>query len=654
MAVDERAATALRAGAGIVAGSLVVALAHAIAIPVWVPLPPEGVGLRLAHHLADAAETLGVGALEALVVYGWARFVRVPRIPRLLTFLVAAAVTGPLVVGAVGDQLRQLGAVTADGPAGSAARVFYSLLVALILPAAYLVGYRLKDRPRLRWAAVAIALAAAIGGQVPERDGYFGAHCAVDWGAATFAGAALTSVAGGLVERLRAGRRGRVALASAAVLAFLGLVLPPPNRLRIELFRQPSPVASWVLASTIWRAPQPRAVAVASPWIGDRSKLPPVPPTAPGVLPARPVIALISIDATRAEAVYDPENDALFPTFAALRRRGVVFTRASAAASQTVISLSAVFSGRYASQLQWDFHGRGSNRYTFPRLDPSPRFPALLGEHGVETFHDASIAFLANEYGIAPGFAEGHPLVKPPRHATAREVVTPILRRLSTAGPEPLFVYAHLTEPHEPYDRGRKDGTDYERYLSEIAVADKWLGKIVEALAGFGDRALLIVTADHGEAFGEHEQTTHGRSLYEEVAHVPMIVVSPRVRPRVVEQRVGLIDLGPTVLDLFGLDTPASFMGQSLVPLLQGKDVTLSRPLFAECKLRRSLTTPDGLVVIDDPRTKLVEAFDLTTDPREEHTLDPKDQRVDVALAELRSFVAAETRGGVYHQDGEL
>jgi len=163
------------------------------------------------------------------------------------------------------------------------------------------------------------------------------------------------------------------------------------------------------------------------------------------------------------------------------------------------------------------------------------------------------------------------------------------------------------------------------------------------------------VTADHGEAFGEHATRQHSKTLYEELVHVPLLVMGPRIAPRVVEQRVGLIDLGPTLLDLFGVPTPATSMGQSLVPLLAGSEAILTRPLISECRLRRALTTPEGLKVIDDPRRALVEVYDLTRDPGETQNLfDLHEARAEAALATLRAFVAAQSRGGVYRQSGEL
>jgi arylsulfatase A-like enzyme len=161
----------------------------------------------------------------------------------------------------------------------------------------------------------------------------------------------------------------------------------------------------------------------------------------------------------------------------------------------------------------------------------------------------------------------------------------------------------------------------------------------------FGERWALFVSADHGEAFGEHQTYEHAKTLYGELLQVPLLARSPLFRPREIGDRVGLIDLGPTILDLFRIETPATFNGQSLVPFLAGENVELTRPLLAEGRLRQALTEPDGLKVIEDRRRKVVEVYDLASDPRETRNLfDDEPARSDAALAELRAFFAVHTR----------
>ena len=151
---------------------------------------------------------------------------------------------------------------------------------------------------------------------------------------------------------------------------------------------------------------------------------------------------------------------------------------------------------------------------------------------------------------------------------------------------------------------------------------------------------MVILAADHGEAFGEHQTTQHSKTLYQELVHIPLIIRTPIHRAQEIEDRVTLLDAGPTILDIFGLPTPSQFMGQSLVPFLEHKHPVLERPILAEGRLRRSIVTPDGLKVIDDPRRTVVEAYDLVADPNETTNLWGKDPRADEALLDLRTFFA--------------
>jgi hypothetical protein len=641
-ASERRRAQAIRVGAGIFGGFALLAAADALAIALTIPLPRAGIALRLQHHLFDAAETLGVGAVVALIAGGAASLGR--RWAAMAACLAMWVPTGYL---AIGDDLRRNAEFAATPRLEIVLFGVYVALLCAALPVIQLVGGRLSAMPRLRLAALGAAALVLAVDHLFLTDDYAGLHAMIALSDVVLAAALIGPLAERAALRLAGARRGRAVIAATAALAIFGVACPPPDAVRCELFRNICAVAPWALASIAWRSPPLHApVAVpASPWLLDRSAAPPVPPTSPRLLPSDAVVVLITIDATRAEAVLDPARDKLLPTLADLKRRGAVFTRASAPGSQTALSLGTVFSGRYFSELYWSRFGTGRSRFDFPAEDPSVRFPAILSENGVETVHFPSLVFLANDFGVVRGFREERVLVHGVQRAHARDVIEPILGHLRRGG-GPLFAFAHLVEPHDPYDRGKqKSGPEYERYLSAVAVADAQIGRVVRALEEHaGDRWALFVTADHGEAFGEHGTATHGKTLYEELLHVPLIVAGPRIAPRTIDERVGLVDLGPTILDLFGLPAPAAFEGQSLAPLLAGRGAALTRPLIAEGRLRRAITLPDGLKVIDDPRRKIVEVYDLSSDPGETRNLfDLDPARADPPLAFLRAFFAAHT-----------
>jgi arylsulfatase A-like enzyme len=208
----------------------------------------------------------------------------------------------------------------------------------------------------------------------------------------------------------------------------------------------------------------------------------------------------------------------------------------------------------------------------------------------------------------------------------------------------PFFLYIHFLDPHAPYNLSPVQGSEFDRYLGEVAMVDAELGRLLRWLdtAPIGKRAAVIVTADHGEAFGEHNSTRHATTLYDEVLRVPMLVRLPGDRaPREVGDYVSLIDLGPTILDLFGKPTPGHFLGQSLTPYLRGESPTLRRPIVAEGRLKQSLILPDGMKVITDNRARTVELYDLSRDPGETRNLADDADKLERPLGLLQRFFAA-------------
>jgi arylsulfatase A-like enzyme len=174
-------------------------------------------------------------------------------------------------------------------------------------------------------------------------------------------------------------------------------------------------------------------------------------------------------------------------------------------------------------------------------------------------------------------------------------------------------------EPHEGYDAPGK--TPYERYIGEVKKVDAALQPLVDLTESpeLRDRLVVILSADHGEAFGEHGTKFHAVTLYEELIRVPLFVHIPGVKPRRDDTPVAGMDIGPTVLDLFGVPIPGSNMGQSLAPLIAGKGArTLTRPLVADSGRRMQAMIFDGRYkVIRDLRQGTVELYDLKDDPGE-------------------------------------
>jgi arylsulfatase A-like enzyme len=109
-------------------------------------------------------------------------------------------------------------------------------------------------------------------------------------------------------------------------------------------------------------------------------------------------------------------------------------------------------------------------------------------------------------------------------------------------------------------------------YDAETYFTDRELGRLFDTLREreLYEDTLVIVTSDHGEAFGEHDGFGHYKALYEELVRVPLVIHVPGQESKTVDSQVGLADLSPTVLDYLGLETPDTVSGESLRPLIEG------------------------------------------------------------------------------------
>ena len=234
--------------------------------------------LRFWHIVFDAAETLGVGAVVAA---GVGAFIRLTRLPRWASALVAVAVCSALVHLALSEELIRVASLTLEGRFEHAIFLGYILFLGAVLPAATAVSAFLSTRRWLRLLPLVFALAILIGNHIPLPDDYLGIHIVFAWGAAMVGGAAVAPVLERAVLALRPRRAGRAALTAVLAFAIAGVVVPPPNAVRYELFRHVGAVAPWIFATTLWRAPAPRGPVPPlppSPWFEDRAAAPAVPP----------------------------------------------------------------------------------------------------------------------------------------------------------------------------------------------------------------------------------------------------------------------------------------------------------------------------------------------------------------------------------------
>jgi hypothetical protein len=374
-------------------------------------------------------------------------------------------------------------------------------------------------------------------------------------------------------------------------------------------------------------------------------------------------ILIIAIDALRADrlgvAGYGrPPGHSLTPTLDALAQRGTRFTHVWAQAPNTPRSFPSLVTSRYPSEIAWQ-----KQSLNYSNLLPSNHtFFEPLAAAGLHPIGIFSHFFFTADRGISKGFAEwsddgAKSIADSNKDIASPRIVPRVIARLQKAAQtgEHFVLWTHLFEPHSSYMEHPEFPTSLsgvqgleEKYDYEIAFADLWAGKIIKTLAEtkLDRNTAVVVFGDHGEAWGEHKRYFHGQDLTEEQLRVPLLVVVPGQKPVVVDDEVGLIDLGPTLVDLVGAAPLPSFHGRSLLPYIEGKSLP-SRPIFSE--LLPSTATPSHEVTIIDGGKKLThkiserrwELFDLANDPRQQKNLADQPasrQQLDELRAKLVKF----------------
>jgi arylsulfatase A-like enzyme len=263
-------------------------------------------------------------------------------------------------------------------------------------------------------------------------------------------------------------------------------------------------------------------------------------------------------------------------------------------------------------------------------------FPELLQAKGIRTLSAHAHGYFSSAgfdqgfdvWQIVPGIVfknETDPNVTSPQHEAMAERILDD-PRLATGR---FFAWFHFLDPHDQYVAHDKDGipaygkTLRDRYDAEVTYTDRYLGKLLDFIAGkpWAKRAVILVTADHGEAFGEHGQFNHGFEIWENLVRVPMFFVVPGAEPRHIDTPRSAIDLAPTILELLGLPPEPGFAGTSLVPELFGaeaapRDVVVDLPMTSDNDKRRALVH-GNLKIVAYGKDELLRLFDLEADPRE-------------------------------------
>jgi arylsulfatase A-like enzyme/Flp pilus assembly protein TadD len=351
-------------------------------------------------------------------------------------------------------------------------------------------------------------------------------------------------------------------------------------------------------------------------------------------LPAQPDVVLVTIDTLRADALSFTGNHRVeTPVLDRLAREGWVFTSAHAHNVVTLPSHVNILTGLLPYQ-----HGVRDNS-GFRLASSIPTIAVLLKPRGYATGAFIGAFPLDRRFGLAPGFDvydDRYPRGRgsldfemPERPAT--EVVAAAAKWWAENAGHPRFVWVHLYDCHAPYRPPPPFDRRYaaEPYLGEVAAMDAALAPLFEPLRLPKARpALVVVTADHGEALGEHGEATHGLFAYEATLHVPLIVwMKGSLSGRSLDRPVGHVDIAPTILSAAGVRKPGDWTGSSLLEPRASATAAASYFEAYSAAFNRGWAPlrgilADGWKYVDLP---IPELYDESKDPAEAVNLASKD-----------------------------
>ena len=364
-------------------------------------------------------------------------------------------------------------------------------------------------------------------------------------------------------------------------------------------------------------------------------------------------LLLITVDSLRPDRLSAfGSARAQTPNLDRLAEKGVAFRNCYAPTPLSLPSHCTIFTGR--EPLAHRVHNDG--REGLPASEQT--WAEVMKSHDFQTYALVSSYRLHSKFGLKQGFdtfddsLDYGQIINTLNTAIAADKVFLRFRSwLEQRSGSRFFAWVNFSDPQAPYQPLSEYAglSENDPYGGEVAQVDHFIGEMLNLLEAkkLVEQTVVVLAGSHGEALGEHGEVGHGIFGYEESLKVPLIIHNPAVFPKkqAVDRRVRLLDLLPSLLELFGLEAPAGVQGQSFWPLLSPRreEAETERPVYFESWYgfaEMDLAPLSGFLnsyykFISLPEAEL---YDLRTDPGEKDNLALKEE--DLA-AKMRGLLRA-------------
>ncbi len=394
-------------------------------------------------------------------------------------------------------------------------------------------------------------------------------------------------------------------------------------------------------------------------------------------------VILLTIDVLRKDVLGLYGNNLGFTPFLdSLKDKSLVFTRNKAAGPYTQASFPGILASSY-------FLEYGDPKQLSPRRT---LVSEVLKQNGVTTAAFHSNAYLSEYAGWNRGWDHFYdsmqeqvtdlvPYIR--GNAINKKVDSWLETRAGKVADKPLFLWVHYMDVHEPYvpdeeyvakidpdlNLSKKDmfalfkqvllprdatapekiATLKKLYQAHVVEVDRYVREFFGILGSHGilDDCVAIITADHGDEFGEHGSLSHDGKMYCELIDVPLIIYDPQAKEaKNIDTLTSGADIAPTIATLFGLELFDNWHGHALLPL----DDYAGDGVFGEAigKLTHKIKETDRpvhfyqedtLKIVHRVESDTWELYDLDKDPQERNNITASSEATEHMKKQLNSRI---------------